>query len=181
MKDRYLIEQSKKGNVRAFAKIYDKYVEKIYRFIFLKTSQKEEAEDLTSQVFLHLLDKIKDIKDKESEIRNLQAFLYQIAKNLVIDFYRVRGVREVSLEKEIKDNLTDPKDLGRNIIVNSDVEMIRDALNKIREEYQEAVIFYYLEEMSVKEIAKMMDRSEGAVRQLISRGIKSLRKELNNK
>ena len=83
---------------KKFNKIYDEYVGKIYRFVYVKVSSKETAEDLTSQAFTKSWQAMKGGAD----IKNPKAFVYQIARNLVIDFYRERAKRPTVSEEFIK-------------------------------------------------------------------------------
>ena len=77
---------------KEFGKIYDKYIDKIYRFIFLKVSSEDVTKDLCSETFLRGWEAFQD----EKKIDNIQAFLYQIARNLVIDHYREKGRAQVA-------------------------------------------------------------------------------------
>lgn len=180
MKDQRIIKQIRKGNVRAFAVIYDKYIEKIYRFVFLKVSTKENAEDLTSQVFIKTLDYLVEKTDKE--IQNLNAFLYQVARNTIADFYRRQGYNQEieAVGQEELESLPDEEKLEKKVIINLDILQVKKALQKINPDYQEAIILYYLEEFSVKEISQIIDRTPGATRQVIHRGLESLRQILNS-
>ena len=82
--DRYLLYRLKiKRDPEAFAKIYDRHVESIYRFVIIKLPRKEDAQDITAETFTRLWQHLQKHKD----ITNLRAFLYQIARNLVADFY----------------------------------------------------------------------------------------------
>src|SRR3989344_6691072 len=74
-----------------FGKIYDKYIEKIYRFVFLKVDSQEIAEDLTSEVFTRGWE---SFKREKCDIKNMQAFLYQIARNLIVDHYREKAQKK---------------------------------------------------------------------------------------
>ena len=78
---------------KIFSKIYDKYVERIYRFVFLKVSSREVAEDLTAETFLKAWEVYRkpQFSNPASQIENPQAFLYKIAKNLIIDHYRQKS------------------------------------------------------------------------------------------
>ena len=156
---------------KIFSKIYDQYVEKIYRFIFLIVNSKEIAEDLTSETFL------KGWKNfKKNQIENPKAFLYKIAKNLIIDFYRKKEkLKTVSAEaKPIADKNIN---LEEKILLNSDLKVVMNALSKLREEYKDAIILYYLDGLPISEIAQILDKSENATRVLISRAMKNLREE----
>jgi len=165
------------ANIRKiFSKIYDNYVEKIYRFIFFKVSSKEIAEDLTSETFLRGW---KTFKNEKNNIENPPAFLYKIARNLVIDYYREKGKFQVVSAENTA--LIDPRtNLEEKMITNSDLEMVKKALFNLKDEYQEAIIWYYLDGLSISEIAKLLDRTEPATRVLISRALKALRVAVNN-
>jgi RNA polymerase sigma-70 factor (ECF subfamily) len=104
---------------KSFSKIYDQYIDKIYRFIFLKVNSPEISQDLTSETFLRTWEVFKN-----KEIKNIQAFLYKIAKNLVINYYREKEkIQFLSTEKI---SLDDPKEnLEKKEILNSDFELVR--------------------------------------------------------
>ncbi len=174
LEERYLIHQTRRGNPEAFGKIYDKYLDRIYRFIFFRVSSKEQAEDLSSQVFLKALEYL----DEKRKINNLQAFLYQIARNLIIDFYRDKK-EVVSLDgeeaKELQDNHLD---ISEEINTRLEIEKTKKALREIRDEYKEVIILYYLEELSIREIAQILEKNKGNVRILIHRALKALREKI---
>ena len=159
---------------KIYSGIYDKYVDKIFRFIVLKVKSSEIAEDLCSEVFLRGWEAFKEKQDK---IDNIQAFLYQIARNLITDHYRQEGkVRLVSAEYA---PITDTsQDLEEKALFQSDLGQVKVALANIKEEYREVIIWYYLDELKVPEIAKILDRSEGTCRVLIHRALQSLKNEL---
>ncbi|MBC7074338.1 sigma-70 family RNA polymerase sigma factor, partial [Candidatus Parcubacteria bacterium] len=122
-----------------FAKIYDKFVDKIFRFIFFKVESKETAEDLTSEVFL----RVWEIYQKK-EIENIRAFLYQTARNLLVDHYRKREKdNHVSLDSLYP--LADQKEsLEEKIEKNWKLEFVKNRLKILREEYQEALFLRYV-------------------------------------
>lgn len=161
---------------KIFSKIYDQNIEKIYRFIFLKVNSQEIAQDLTSETFLRAFETFKE-KAENQEIKNPRAFLYKIAKNLIIDYYRQKDKFQViSAENTV---LIDPRqNLEEDFAKNSEFEKVRTALSQLEEDYQNVLIWYYLEEIPVKEIAKMLDRTESATRVLIHRALNSLREKL---
>jgi len=166
---------------KEFSKIYDKYINKIYRFIFLKVNSQEIAQDLTSETFLkgwEAFQKANNPGNSIQKIENPQAFLYQIARNLVIDHYREKGKAQlVSVEFS---PIIDPRqNLEERANLNSDLEEIKRGLVKIKDEYQDVIIYRYLNELSMPEIAKIMDKSEGTVRVLLHRALKSLKDEVN--
>jgi len=159
-----------------FSQIYDNCIGKIYRFIFLKVNSRDIAEDLCSETFLKGW---QVFKENSQEIENPQAFLYQIARNLVIDYYREKDRTQTVPVDVIP--LTDPADdLEKTAIANSELEMIKKALVGLKDDYQELVIWHYVDDYSIPEIAKMADKSEGAVRVMLHRALKSLKSKVNN-
>jgi len=159
---------------KKFSAIYDDYVDKIYRFIFIKVNSQEIAEDLTSETFLRCWEAF---KKNRNGIENLNAFLYRIASNLVIDHYREKGRTQVVSADclPIVDPTSDP---SKKSLFKSDLETVRAGMANLKENYQEVLIWHYLDDLPISEIAKMLNKSEGAVRILLHRALKSLKKEL---
>ena len=157
-----------------FSKIYDQYVNKIYRFVFLKVNSQEIAEDLTSETFLRGWE---SFKGNQNRVENPSAFLYKIARNLITDFYREKGKTKIVPAENIR--IIDPnQNLEEKAILNSDLNNIRLALINLSEDYQNVVIWHYLDDFSIQEVAKMLDKSEEATRVLLHRALKALRNEL---
>jgi len=158
---------------KKFSKIYDQYIGKIYRFVFLKVSSQDVAQDLTSETFLRGWESFKS----RTDIENPQAFLYQIARNLVIDFYREKGkVNFVSTEST---PIIDPReDLEEKANFKFDLDKIKVVLADLREDYQNVIIWHYLDDLPIQQVANMMDRSEDATRVLLHRALKSLKERV---
>jgi len=159
-----------------FSRIYDEYIKKIYRFVYLKVESEDIAQDITSEAFIKGWDKFKS----GEEIKNMQAFLFQIARNLVIDHYREKGrVRTIS-NQELQ--IPDPRmAVARQSQISSDMAQVKLALSEINEDYQDLIVLRYLDELSIQEIAKVVGKSEGAVRVSLHRGMQDLKKRLENK
>ena len=163
-----------------FSKIYDTYVEKIYRFVYLRINSKEEAQDITSQVFLNFLSKSqKNSKIHSEDVLSLQAFLYRIAKNLLIDTYRQKGRIALPLDDENIQNLVvaDPP-LDSKLDEISDLKLIREKLNELRSPYWEVVVWHYLEEIDIETIAKILNKTPGNIRVILHRGLNQLKKSV---
>jgi len=161
---------------KKFTKVYDRYVESIYRFIFIKVNSQEIAEDLTSDDFLKSWKVFQE--EKSEKIRNPRAFLYTTARHTVIDFYRTRKPgRILSIEdtKEIEDIGQQLEEIEN---VRSDLASIKSALKELKEDYQNIVIWRYVDNLSIPEISKILDRSPGAVRVLLHRAMKQLKEEV---
>jgi len=160
---------------KKFSKIYDQYINKIYRFIFIKVSSQEIAEDLASETFLRGWQVFKERED----IENPQAFLYQIARNLITDHYREKGKAKIVSAEYAP--VVDPREgLEEKAILGSDIDLVRLALTNLTEDYQNVIIWRYLDDLSIPEIAKILNKPAGTVRVTLHRALKALKNELGN-
>jgi RNA polymerase sigma factor, sigma-70 family len=157
---------------RQFSKIYDKYIEKIYRFIYFKVNSVEISQDLTSETFLKAWQAF-----QREKINNIPAFLYRTARNLITDYYREKAkFQTVSFQNP---SFVDPNQSPQEkAIINSELERVKKALATLEEDQQNALILYYLEGIPVREIAQILEKSENNVRVLIHRALKNLREKL---
>ena len=179
--EKLILKRALAGKKEAFSEIYDFYVIRIFRFIYLKTSSKETAEDLASEVFLKYWKRIKKGMEDESlgeVIANdkTKSFLYKIARNLIIDFYRKKELPTVEIDSDIKDKIQDQKqDILAYISAKQEVEEMMEALRKLKSEYCEIIILRYVEELSILEIAEIIGKSSGSVRVQLHRATKALK------
>jgi RNA polymerase sigma-70 factor (ECF subfamily) len=170
-------------NKESFAALYDEHIKSIYRFIFFKVNSKEEAEDLASETFLKAWNYLSKAENSD-KVHNFKAFLYQIANNLVIDFYRKRSLLPITLnDGDWEDaNVPDTQLSGIDKIKKEDdVAELKEAFKKIPENYSSVVIWYYLEELQIPEIAQILGKSEGTVRVTVHRALKALKRVLESK
>ncbi len=171
--EKNLIERAIKGEASAFGLLYDKYQPQIYRFIYLKVGHREEAEDLTHQVFLKTWGSI--------DRYNFQGFpfsawLYQIARNQVVDYYRTK---KVNITLESITELRIESHYPNEIDVNSDIEKVKQAIHKLNPKQQDVIILRFIEDFSLSEVASILDKTETAVKLLQYRAIKNLKRILN--
>ena len=163
-------------NQEKFGRIYDDCIEQIYRFVFLRVDVKETAQDLTSETFARFW---QVFNQKGEEIKNPRAFLYRTAKNLVVDHYRAKGKAQIVSADLVGDQLADGKiDFEREAMVASDMEMVRRAMSHLNDDYQNAIVWRYLDDLSIKEVSHLLDRSEEATRVLLHRALKELKTRL---
>ena len=160
-----------------FSLIYDQYIDKIYRFIYLKVSSQEIAEDITSKVFLKGFEAYKNSVTVEP-IQNISAFLYQIARNTIVDHYREGGKTKVISADYVPEIADSRTDIHQRAMIRADVDMIKSAIQNIKKEYQDVIIWHYLEDMSAEQIAHIINKPAGTVRVMIHRGLHALRDEL---
>lgn len=159
----------------AFAELYDEYVKQIYRFVYFKVSSHEEAEDITSEIFLKAWNYVKEKK----EIKSFSGLLYKIARNCIIDLYRSRSTRpeNVSIYKEelvIGDN----GKLYADLEIKIEAERIIGIIKKLKEEYQEAITLRYVDGLAVEEIAEITGKGNIAVRVTLHRALQKIKQLL---
>jgi len=176
--EKLLLIKIKKKDPEAFTQIYDLYVTPIYRFIYFKVATKQDAEDLTSEVFLKIW---QYATETEETINNLRALLYKTARNLVIDSYRRKARQDLTQDDEVLNNIEDKRQQNLLSQIDTEFEMknIELILRKLKDEYREVIILRFLEELSISEIAKILDKSKGSVRVLLHRALKVARELLN--
>ncbi|MBI5222041.1 MAG: RNA polymerase sigma factor [Candidatus Magasanikbacteria bacterium] len=171
-----------KRDPEAYGSLYDCYVRQVYRFVFFKINSREEAEDLTSEVFLRGWNYL--MENPESEIRSFAGLIYKIARNLVVDFYRERAKRAVErpLEVVVEAKAEVKSDSGfQQVEVEMEIEKIMAALKRMKTEYQEAVLLHYIEELSAGEVAIILGKSQVGVRVTLHRAMKKLKELLGEK
>ncbi len=174
--EKKLVERAKDGEVQAFGLLYEYYLPKIYRFVLLKVSHREEAEDLTHQVFLKAWE---NIEQYEWRGYSFGSWLYQIARNTTIDYYRGRLAPELSLEEL---TLEIPSEDTRDDALDSklDWQKIVRALKELKEVEQEVLIMRFVDDLPLREVAAALGKSEGAVKLIQHRAIKNLKKILES-
>ena len=179
--ERSLLLKIKNKDRQAFIDAYDLYVSQIYRFVYFKVGNREEAEDLTSSVFLKTWAYL-----QENNIINektLKALLYKIARNLIIDHYRKINRRDtVSLNNCISDkNFVDEKqNLIKQSEITFDLTVVETKLPELKDEYREVIILRFINELSIKEITGILNKTSGNVRILIHRALKALKELMEN-
>lgn len=165
----------------AFAKLYDTYAKRIYSFVFFKVSNREEAEDITSEVFLKAWRYINEKK----KIESFSGLLYKLARNSVIDLYRSKSRQKetLSINTEIEIELGDggkwKEDLGDELVNKLEMQKIVGALQKLKQEYREVVTLRYVDELEVSEIAEITGKGHIAIRVTLHRGLKKLKELLS--
>lgn len=171
-RDVLAIKQCQRGNLEAFGGLYDAYIKKIYDFVYFKTNHKETAEDIVSQVFFKALSKIGKFKFSQG---TFQAWLYQIARNTVIDFYRTK-----KQDANVDDywGLKDKTDIARDTEVKLKLEEVDVYLTKLKPEQREIIIMRVWQGMSYQEIAAVMVKSEASCKMVFSRAVRKLRDEI---
>jgi len=176
-KEKILLARLNVKDISAFEEIYNFYLDKIYRFIYFKVETKQEAEDLTSQTFLKIWQQAIEGKIKTKE--SFQAFIYQVARNNVIDHYRATQKKKKNeIELEAAENVFVGQSIEKDIDLKIDFQNLEEKIKHLKNEYQEIVMLHYINELSIKEIATVMNKKRGAVRVLLHRALKALKEQV---
>jgi len=171
-----LIDQAKSGNPEAFAKLYDAYVERVSRYIYFRVADDCDMEDLVSQAFLNAWEHLDRYKPGTSPFI---AWLYTIARNLVIDHYRTKK-NSLPLEEAIAfpSELDLPDEMAQTRF---DLEAMRDGLQALSKDQQQALVLKYIAGLPNDSIARIMNKQEGTVRGLQMRGLQTLARYMKAK
>ncbi len=169
-----LIERAK-TEPTAFGELYERYVVRIYNYVYYRTGNEHEAEDLTARVFMRAMKQLPNYTDRGIPF---SAWLYRIAHNLVANWHRDESRRKVvPLEDHVAHGLYSE---APEYVAESREEE-RQLLNVIRhlpEERQQLLILKFVDQLSNAEIGTIMNRSEGAIKSLYHRTLLNLRDEL---
>lgn len=158
---------------KEFEKIYDQHIERIYRFVYLKVDSKETAEDLTADIFARCWQTYRN----GEKIEHISGFLYRLARNAISEFYRNNANTQIISHENvtiIQDNVT----FLEKINLDTEIKQVKKALSRLPDEYQDLIIWRYLEELEIPEIAKIMEKSEEAVRMQLSRAMTALKDQV---
>ena len=173
-----LLTKAKSGDQGAFSELYNLYFEKIYRFIYYRVNHKEIAEDLSEDVFVKAYQKITSV----NQHKTFEGWLYQIARNTVIDYYR-RKKQTVPLE-EVENLLQYESAIIDVLNLQSQQKIFLKLLKELNSEQQIVIKLKFLEDLDNPTIAHMLHKSEGAIRVIQHRAIaklKELIEKLTNK
>lgn len=166
-----LLTKVSKGDKKAFGDLYQKYLDQIYNFVYFQINgNKQEAEDLTEEVFLRTF---KVILEKPTRNKNFRALVYTIARNLIIDRYRTRKI-ELDIENIdlASEKMQNPEKTMEHAQLSNE---LTEAIQELRPNLQEVIILRYILELSTDEIAEIMGISHNYVRVLQYRALKSLK------
>ena len=175
--ERAYIETAKK-DPSAFGELYERYVDRIYSYIYHRVGNVHDAEDLTSRAFHRALSHLPAYEDKGIPF---SAWLYRIAHNLVANWHRDRKRRPVvALDELVTQSLAaqQPEAVAESQDNN---QLLRDAIGKIDPARQELLVLKFTQGLSNADIGSVMGRSEGAIKSLYHRTLLQLRTELRRK
>jgi len=168
-----LLRQAQQADPVALGMLYDQYSQKIYNYIYHRVGRAELAEDLTGQVFMRMLEAINTGRAWRT---SFSGWLYRIAHNLVIDHYRRRQRASYVNIDDVPPLKARRGDPVRSTESRLDSENLRASLNKLTEDQAQVITLRFLEELSIAEVAAIMNKTEGAIKALQYRAVLSLRR-----
>jgi RNA polymerase sigma-70 factor, ECF subfamily len=170
-----LVELAKRGDAEAFGQLYDHYLSTVYRYIYYRVGTHVQAEDLTSETFLRALRALSTFRWQG---RDFGAWLVTIARNLVTDHFKSGRFRLEVATGEILDYDSAADGPEDDVLANLANEALIKAVKKLGADQQECLVLRFLNGLSVAETARVLAKSEGAVKQLQLRAVRNLAKLL---
>lgn len=168
-----LIQAAKRGERAAFAEIYERHYDAVYTYLFYRSSDPSLAEDLAGEVFLRLVERISGYTYRGQPIL---AWLYTVARNLLIDHYRQSGRNDlVPLEERMVAAASNPVETTERRL--EQACLVR-AMQHLSESHQQVILLRFVEGLSHAEAAQILGRTENATKVLQHRALKALRRAL---
>ncbi len=169
----------KKGDRRAAKQFFNYFFDRLYRYFYFRTGSCEEAEELTSQVFLKVFESIGHYEDRGVPF---PAWVFRIAHNLLVDYYR----RQSHFKIESLEDCSSVAEIGgleieEKVLASLTLEELKSEIYSLTFDQQEVLVLRYLEELEISEIAEVMKRNPSAVRALLRRALNSLAKKIKKK
>lgn len=164
MNDLEIVLECQKWKLDLFSSLYEKYVDEIYKFIYLKTYDKELSEDLTSQTFFKAIDKLHTFKVNDQA--NFRAWLYRVAYHLIVDEYKSRK-ENVSLEEVVE--FWYQNDIGTQIDYKDQLQEILNFFETLNPKHKEILTMRLWDDLSYKEISQITWESLDNCKKIVSR------------
>jgi len=171
-----LLAKARAFDEEALAEIHDTYYGPIFRYIAFRVGEQSIAEDLTSEVFVRLLSAL---RDRTAPEKTLRGWLYRVAYFVVSDYHRASyRQEEVPLDASTRDIPGDAPDPAAAVSSKMRWEEVSQALKYLTDDQREVVALRFGQELPIREVANLMNKSEGAVKQLQARAVAALSRHL---
>jgi RNA polymerase sigma-70 factor, ECF subfamily len=174
--DDMALAQAGEGSNEAFGVLYERYVSRIYNYIYYRTGNQADAEDLTARVFFRAMHHIKNYQNRGLPF---SAWLYRIAHNLVANWHRDNSRRpEITLDESMIVHHQGQEHPENVLLKSEERDRLLRMIRRLPPDRQQLLILKFVEHQSNAEIGQIMGRTEGAVKSLYHRTLLSLRCEL---
>lgn len=176
-----LVPRCQSGETAALEQLYDLYADRLYRYLLARVGDQDTAADLTTELFIRVIPRISSFRlNKTRPAASFSAWLYRIAGNLVTDFYRTRGrLAQVNLDG-LQTRANPRSDPQHAVEHDETTSQLASAVNRLSKDQQLVVVAKFAEGMSNAEIAAWLDKTEGAVKSLQHRALRSLGRLLDS-
>ena len=169
-----LVQRAKQGDQKAFAQLYEENFDRVYRYVALRIGDKIEAEDMTQQVFVKVLQSISSFQWRG---KPFAAWLFRIAHNQVVDYLRKKKKRAaIPLDESLVSGDSNPQLMAEQSL---DTEQLLLATRRLTAAQREVISLRFAGGLSIVEVAKTMGKSQGAIKALQHSAIVALRKVLS--
>lgn len=175
--EKELIEQAKTDR-EAFGQLYEIYVDRIYNYVYYRTGNSADAEDLTAKIFVRAMQHIHRYEDKGVPF---SAWLYRIAHNLVANWHRDNSRRKIISIDDMTNWRVHEDGPEFAAQLTEDKEALLAAIRRLPADRQELLILKFVERLPNAEIGEIMGRSEGAIKSLYHRTLLSLKDEFKRR
>lgn len=172
-----VLARASQGDRDAFGELYERYAERIFNYVYYRTGNPHDAEDLTARVFQRAMNHIRNYTNRGVPF---SAWLYRIAHNLVANWHRDRSRKQEIPLDDLPILPTKGDHPERNLVRSQEQDALLKMIRKLPPERQNLLILKFVENMSNAEIGKIMGRSEGAVKSLYHRTLLALRDQLED-
>lgn len=170
-----LVSRAVDGDAEAYGKLYLRHLDAIYRYVYFKVGNRAQAEDLTEEVFVKAWEALPQYQIGESPFTS---WLYRIAHNLTVDFFR-RNRNEQTLLEETHNPIANPDQTPEQILVGQqDLEALVAAVGQLAPLEQEVLILRFVEGLSHRQVAESIGKSDGASRVIQHRALATVAKLL---
>jgi len=173
-----LVRRAQRREPEAFGQLYEEHFDRIYRYVMLRVRNQADAEDITQQVFLKALENIGSYRWRGMPFAS---WLFRIAHNLVVDYWKKKSREKVAavapeeIDQMVEESSNDPATLAE---LNFDMKQLAAACEQLTDGQREIVSLRFAGGLSVAEAAKVMGKSEGAVKVLHHAALVKLRRIL---
>lgn len=170
-----LVDLARTGDTEAFGLLYDHYHTSVYRFLLYRTRSTQVAEDLTSETFFRAL---RSMNAFRWQGKDFGAWLMTIARNLCTDHFKAGRTRLEVATDDMGAHDASTEGPEAAVLASLTNELLVEALTRLPEEQRDCLVMRFLQGLSISETASVLDRSDGAVKQLQLRGVRNLAKLL---
>ncbi len=173
-----LMKNAKNGDTEAFGVIYSEYFTPIFRYVYFRVKNKEIAEDLVQTIFMKTLQSVGNFEDRDKEPLS---YFFTIARNTIFDYWKKKkDVLIGDMESDIS-SIPDESETALSALRKNDTSIaLRCAVSKLPDEQQEIITLKFINDLSNREISRILGKKEDAIRQLQCRAIRNLKDIFKN-